>query len=73
MFYVVSFLNSLLPGIIPQLFARLNHPDKYVQTKVANLLCRIAKNSPQLIVYPTVVGCSDMMSQQHLSKKSAQG
>ncbi|XP_066926510.1 serine/threonine-protein kinase SMG1-like [Clytia hemisphaerica] len=60
-------------GIIPQLFARLNHPDKYVQTKVANLLCRIAKDSPQLIVYPTVVGCSDMTSQQHLSKSSAQG
>ena len=44
-----------------------------MQTKVANLLCRIAKASPQLIVYPTVVGCSDMISQQHLTKSSAEG
>lgn len=60
-------------SIIPQLFARLNHPEKYVQTMVANLLCRIAKDSPQLIVYPTVVGCTDMMPQQQLSKSSAAG
>lgn len=65
--------NISFAGIIPQLFARLNHPEKYVQTMVANLLCRIAKDSPQLIVYPTVVGCTDMMPQQQLSKSSAAG
>eukprot|EP00795_Rhopilema_esculentum_P008911 gene8911-16536_t len=59
-------------GIIPQLFARLNHPEIYVQTSVASLLCRIAKDFPHLIVYPTVVGCSDVIPAQ-LSKTSAAG
>ncbi|XP_065681003.1 serine/threonine-protein kinase SMG1 isoform X2 [Hydra vulgaris] len=60
-------------GIIPQLFARLNHPEPYVQKCVANLLCRLAKDSPQSIVYQTVVGCSDIMPQQQISKTSAAG
>lgn len=60
-------------GIIPQLFARVNHPKTYVQKSVANLLCRIAKDSPELLVYSTVVGCSDIMNQEHLSKSTAAG
>ena len=40
---------------------------------MANLLGRLAKDSPQLIVYPTVVGCSDIIPQQQLSKSSAAG
>ena len=59
-------------GIIPQLFARLNHPEIYVQQSVASLLCRIAKDFPHLIVYPAVVGCSDVLPSQ-ISKTSAAG
>ncbi len=64
--------NCSTTGIIPQLFARLNHPEIYVQKSVANLLCRIAKEFPHLIVYPTVVGCSDIIPAQ-ISKTSAEG
>ncbi|XP_015595300.1 serine/threonine-protein kinase SMG1 [Cephus cinctus] len=42
--------------IIPQLFSRLSHPESYVRTRVAELLCRIAENSPHLITFPAVVG-----------------
>ena len=42
--------------IIPQLFARLAHPSEYVQSEVLKLLCRIGEDSPNLIVYPSVVG-----------------
>ena len=45
-------------GIIPQLFSRLNHPEPYVRQSVTDLLCRVAKDTPHLIVYPAVVGYS---------------
>ena len=46
-------------GIIPQLFCRLNHPEAYVRQSISNLLCRIARDLPYLIVYPAVVGSQD--------------
>lgn len=42
--------------IIPQLFSRLSHPECYVRTRVSELLCRVAENSPHLITFPAVVG-----------------
>ncbi|XP_046606357.1 serine/threonine-protein kinase SMG1 isoform X1 [Neodiprion virginianus] len=42
--------------IIPQLFSRLSHPEAYVRTRVAELLCRVAEHSPHLITFPAVVG-----------------
>ena len=42
--------------IIPQLFSRLSHPEAYVRTRVSELLCRVAENSPHLITFPAVVG-----------------
>eukprot|EP00118_Oscarella_pearsei_P002798 m.11633 g.11633 ORF g.11633 m.11633 type:complete len:3440 (+) comp23529_c0_seq1:72-10391(+) len=44
-------------AIIPQLFSRLSHPEASVCQSVSQLLCRIAQDSPHLIVYPAVVGC----------------
>ena len=40
---------------IPQLFSRLNHPDSFVRDYVTNLLIRIAKDFPQLILYSVIV------------------
>ncbi|CAF4753479.1 unnamed protein product [Rotaria socialis] len=45
--------------LIPQLFSRLNHPDSFVRDYVTNLLIRIAKDFPQLILYSVVVGITD--------------
>ncbi|CAG8432924.1 6070_t:CDS:10 [Diversispora eburnea] len=42
-------------NIIPQLFSRLDHPDYFVQQQLCKLLCKIATNSPQLVVYNTLV------------------
>lgn len=42
--------------IIPQLFSRLTHPESFVRTRVSELLCRVAEQSPHLITFPTVVG-----------------
>uniref|UniRef100_A0A0P4WEM1 non-specific serine/threonine protein kinase n=1 Tax=Scylla olivacea TaxID=85551 RepID=A0A0P4WEM1_SCYOL len=42
--------------IIPQLFARLNHPESYVRGSISELLCRLAADFPHLIVFPSVVG-----------------
>ena len=46
-------------GIIPQLFCRLNHPEAYARQSISDLLCRIAKDLPHLIIYPAVVGSQD--------------
>lgn len=46
-------------NIIPQLFARLNHPEPYIRQSISKLLCRIAKEYPHLIIYPAVVGSQD--------------
>ena len=43
-------------NIIPQLFARLDHPEQPVQSLIADLLCKIGEQSPQLIVFHCVVG-----------------
>uniref|UniRef100_A0A6A7FPI8 non-specific serine/threonine protein kinase n=2 Tax=Hirondellea gigas TaxID=1518452 RepID=A0A6A7FPI8_9CRUS len=42
--------------IIPQLFARLNHSEGWVRESFSALLCRLAQDSPHLIVVPAVVG-----------------
>ena len=56
----------LSPGIIPQLFSRLNHPEANVRQSVSDLLCRVGKDSPHYIIYPAIVGAS-----KHLEKKDA--
>ncbi|UYV62499.1 SMG1 [Cordylochernes scorpioides] len=43
-------------GIIPQLVSRLNHPETYVRQSISELLCRVAQDSPHLILFPAVVG-----------------
>lgn len=47
--------------IIPQLFSRLNHHEPYVRRRVSELLCRVAIDSPHLIIFPTVVGAQETM------------
>ncbi|XP_047215191.1 serine/threonine-protein kinase SMG1-like [Girardinichthys multiradiatus] len=42
--------------IIPQLFSRLNHPEAYIRQSICSLLCRVAQDSPHLILYPAIVG-----------------
>ena len=54
----VALSLSHFPGIIPQLFSRLNHPESYVRRSVSDLLCRLASDAPHLVVYPAVVGCT---------------
>ena len=48
-------------SIVPQLFSRLNHPEPYVRRSITELLCRIATDTPHLIVYPAVVGSQTML------------
>lgn len=43
-------------NIILQLFSRLNHPEQYVRQSISDLLCRIGRDSPQLIIFPAVAG-----------------
>ncbi|KAM9843156.1 serine/threonine-protein kinase SMG1 [Aulostomus maculatus] len=43
-------------GITPQLFSRLNHPEAYIRQSICSLLCRVAQDSPHLILYPAIVG-----------------
>lgn len=38
--------------IIPQVFARLNHPSPGVRDCLTRLVCRLAKDAPHRIVYP---------------------
>lgn len=40
--------------IVPQLFARLNHPDPFVQRQVLSVILRIAKEAPHAVLYSTV-------------------
>ncbi|RXG61947.1 hypothetical protein Avbf_01032, partial [Armadillidium vulgare] len=49
-------------AIIPQLFARLNHPEPYVRGSISDLLCRLAEDCPHLIIFPAVVGSSGAMT-----------
>lgn len=57
---VVKFnsLHFIFQIIIPQLFSRLNHHEPYVRRRVSELLCRVARDSPHLIIFPTVVGAA---------------
>lgn len=50
-------------GIIPQLFARLNHPESYVRRSISDLLCRVTAAAPHLIVFPAVVGSSAVLGE----------
>ncbi|XP_077590470.1 serine/threonine-protein kinase SMG1 [Stigmatopora nigra] len=43
-------------SITPQLFSRLNHPEAYIRQSICSLLCRVAQDSPHLILYPAIVG-----------------
>lgn len=56
-------------GIIPQLFSRLNHPEVYVRQSICNLLCRVAQDSPHLILYPAIVGTISLSSESQASGK----
>lgn len=47
-------------NIIPQLFARLDHPEDGVRTLISNLLCKIGKEHPQLIVFHCTVGVNSV-------------
>ena len=46
-------------SIIPQLFCYLNRNEPRLRQIITDLLFRIAKDYPHLIIYPTVVGCQD--------------
>ena len=59
-------------GIIPQLFSRLSHPESYVRQSVSDLLCRVARDVPHLIVYPAVVGSSTTVMEAKVSNQSGQ-
>lgn len=54
MLHLSAFLSC--SGIIPQLFSRLNHPEAYIRQSICSLLCRVAQDSPHLILYPAIVG-----------------
>ena len=62
-----------LPDITPQLFSRLNHPESYVRQSVSELLCRVAKDAPHLIVYPAVVGSSTSLPKYLNKDKDSEG
>jgi PI-3-kinase-related kinase SMG-1 len=55
--------------LIPQLFSRLNHPDSFVRDYVTNLLIRIAKDYPQLILYSVIVGITDDSKMRRLKSR----
>ncbi|KAL1529840.1 hypothetical protein AB1Y20_000771 [Prymnesium parvum] len=46
-------------GIVPQLFARLSHPECVVRQHVQSLLCSIGKDLPELVLYPALAGTED--------------
>lgn len=46
-------------SIISQLFSHLNHDEPYIRRIITDLLFRIAKDYPHLIIYPAVVGSQD--------------
>ncbi|KAG2222777.1 hypothetical protein INT45_013141, partial [Circinella minor] len=53
--------------IIPQLFARLNHPSNVVQTVISQLLRRICDEYPREIIYDIIVSSSSSKT-NHESK-----
>jgi PI-3-kinase-related kinase SMG-1 len=44
--------------IIPQLFASLSNPHRWVRKWLSELVCRLAEDYPHLIIFPAVVGAS---------------
>ena len=48
-------------AIVPQLFARIAHPDARVSGQVQRLLARIGEREPQLVVY-SAIGVDDSCS-----------
>lgn len=42
--------------IIPQLFARLNHPSAAIRNVISATLCQIAESHPEMVAFPAVVG-----------------
>jgi len=42
-------------GVIPQLIARINQPNKRVRNSINNLLCEVGRAHPQALVYPLTV------------------
>lgn len=58
--------------IIPQLFSRLNHHEPYVRRRVSELLCRVAIDSPHLIIFPTVVGAQETMDVAKITDEDAE-
>ncbi|VDK82872.1 unnamed protein product, partial [Onchocerca ochengi] len=52
-------VNELLwKDILPQLFARLNHPVRAVRDTLCTILERIAATSPHALCYPAIVGAT---------------
>ena len=43
-------------GVVPQLFARLAHPEPLVRAHVQALLVAIGRRLPELVLYPAIVG-----------------
>lgn len=42
-------------GIVPQLFARLSHPEAFVCKKLAEIICKVCEVSAASVAYPVVV------------------
>ena len=68
----VMVLTFWLAGIIPQLFARLSHPENYVRRSVSELLCRVAQDAPHLIVYPAIVGSTSGKANNKVTEESSE-
>ena len=68
----ISNLTLCLTGIIPQLFARLSHPENYVRRSVSELLCRVAQDAPHLIVYPAIVGSTSGKTDNKVTEESSE-
>lgn len=55
--YWLSNVNEkIFKDIIPQLFARLNHPNVKVRDAICQLLKNIGQSSPHAICFPAIVG-----------------
>ena len=46
-------------GVVPQLFARLAHPEPTVRSHVQTLLIAIGRRLPQLVLCPAIVGADE--------------
>ena len=72
--YRSPLAKDSLYSLLWQLFARLGHPDPFVQEQVTALLARIGKAFPHTVVYPTVAGMAAAnMGLTGVSKKQLQG